>query len=86
MPTRTFTDEHGISWTVWAVVPSATSVPRANVPTPLAEGWLAFESARGDRRRLAPIPDSWEKASDSHLAQLLAKATPVATRRGRLIE
>lgn len=30
-------------------------------------GWLCFESEQGEKRRLVPIPDSWERASSEQL-------------------
>ena len=60
-------------------------VPRVRVSSVLAGGWIAFDGG-GERRRLAPIPPDWEKASDAELRELLRKATRVSARRGRLIE
>jgi hypothetical protein len=40
-------------------------------------GWLAFET-RGEKRRLAPIPDQWENSSDDELEALCNSAQPVA--------
>lgn len=42
----------------------------------LANGWLCFESAH-ERRRLAPIPDGWERMTDAELRALRAWATVV---------
>lgn len=47
------------------------------VAGPLADGWLCFESAHdGDtlRRRLVPVPPSWEHYSEPALRALLARA------------
>ncbi|MDQ3674916.1 MAG: hypothetical protein M3365_11120 [Gemmatimonadota bacterium] len=30
-------------------------------------GWLCFESASGEKRRLVPIPDGWESATPEEL-------------------
>jgi hypothetical protein len=30
-------------------------------------GWLCFESGEGEKRRLAPVPKSWETASSEQL-------------------
>ncbi|MGH7651142.1 MAG: hypothetical protein ACREMS_04805 [Gemmatimonadaceae bacterium] len=30
-------------------------------------GWLCFESERGEKRRLVPVPDSWETAAADKL-------------------
>ena len=40
-------------------------------------GWLAFET-RGEKRRLAPIPDTWEQANDAQLEALCNSAQAVA--------
>ena len=37
-----------------------------NVSPGMEDGWLAFHS-RGEKRRLAPIPDSWETLSSPQL-------------------
>lgn len=42
----------------------------------LASGWLAFECAE-EKRRLAPIPQHWERMSASELERLCARAVPV---------
>jgi hypothetical protein len=33
----------------------------------MAAGWLCFES-QGEKRRLAPVPEHWEKANEQMLA------------------
>lgn len=57
---------------------------RLRVRAPLVSGWLTFES-RGERRRLAPIPDGWEGAPLELLRAWLASAEPAPPPR-RLIE
>ena len=42
----------------------------------LRQGWLAFQSGY-ERRRLAPIPRSWESLDDTALAVLAGQATPL---------
>jgi hypothetical protein len=51
----------------------------------LADGWLAFQS-KGERRRLAPIPERWHEVDDSGLIALCRKAKKVPRRPSRLIE
>lgn len=46
----------------------------------LAAGWLCFESDSA-KRRLAPLPQAWEEASDEELAEFWRKAEPVARRK-----
>ena len=58
MALREFLDTAGMLWMVWSTVPSS----RSTVPEGLQGGWLTFESGN-ERRRLAPIPRSWEDAS-----------------------
>jgi hypothetical protein len=61
---------------------------RALIPSGMAQGWLAFESDDGDRRRLAPIPNvprAWSEASDRELRVWCAMAQPMPRSR-RLIE
>lgn len=71
MPIRDFTDAGGTHWQVWATTPM-----RGDVRPQFASGWLAFES-EAERRRLAPIPRTWEEVADGELCELLAQATAV---------
>jgi hypothetical protein len=56
--------------------------PRARVTLPgdFSNGWLCFESS-GDKRRLAPVPDAWERARDGELVEWLALAESPQSRR-----
>lgn len=60
------------------------SEPRSPVEPGMTEGWLAFEAANGERRRLAPIPGgaAWNVATDDQLRTwcTLAKAAPPSRR------
>lgn len=61
---------------------------RTRIRTGFAQGWLAFESSDGERRRLAPIPDvaeGWSTATDDQLRTWCANASPAPAAR-RLIE
>ena len=50
---------------------------RIRVSNPLmSQGWLAFE-ARGERRRLAPVPLGWEDMDDTELRGLLERAVAI---------
>lgn len=40
-------------------------------------GWLAFESEKDERRRLAPIPPDWMRCSDERLAEYCDSARQV---------
>jgi hypothetical protein len=43
----------------------------------LSQGWLAFHSAQ-EKRRLAPIPEGWERLGPVQLSALCAEATTVS--------
>ena len=74
MATRAFIDREGESWKVWETIPQDA---RGCLPS-FAKGWLTFEHAtRGERRRLAPIPEGWTDASDERLLLLCRVAEPV---------
>ena len=98
MTIRALRDEHGVEWQVWAVHPSTPArLPAADGPAGpqlrpllaphLADGWLTFESAAGERRRIVPIPAGWDALDDAMLGRLLRQATPQPhAHRRRLIE
>ena len=49
---------------------------RSSLASGVNSGWLCFE--RGvDRRRLAPIPDNWQRCSDRELEDYCRSARPV---------
>ena len=50
---------------------------RTRVSAHLCTGWLCFESAT-EKRRLVPVPPSWQRLSDRGLEELCARATAVA--------
>ncbi|MFL5579998.1 MAG: hypothetical protein ACJ8AO_06470 [Gemmatimonadaceae bacterium] len=70
---RSFADEQGVAWRVRATMP--TSRAAAALPSEFSRGWLVFESAAGDVRRLAPIPDGWQTAPSDELERLRRLAT-----------
>ena len=77
---RRFRDARGAEWTAWEVdAPHiAESAQRLVYLDPaLAEGWLAFESDRGERSRLTPLPVGWYEGTDDQLVGLLERASPV---------
>jgi hypothetical protein len=48
---------------------------RASVlPPAFSRGWLLFESERGEKRRIAPVPQKWEDEPDDRLWNLCCKA------------
>ena len=60
------------------------SSPRVVLPQDLVNGWLTFESGP-DRKRLVPVPDGWEHASEERLREWMDEAKPLPPTR-RLIE
>ncbi len=81
MGLREVRDAAGVAWNVFDVFPMARQLaPGRPTPARLApameSGWLAFQSAAGERRRVVPTPAGWEALSDAELLALLAGATP----------
>src|SRR5689334_12348767 len=78
MAYREFVDSTGQSWRAWSTVPSAGSRLRGGFD----QGWLTFERTTGDNteplRRLVPIPQDWETASDERLELLCRTAEEVS--------
>ena len=60
---------------------SETTPPqhRAPVAAEFAYGWLCFETV-GEKRRLAPVPEAWERADDETIEQWCCVAKPVTRR------
>ncbi len=80
---RRFRDEAGVEWQVLLTERSASSSARNHhLPEAFRDGWLVFESVL-EKRRLAPVPPSWESATDAELAAMCAQAVPQTPRRGR---
>lgn len=69
VPVREFIDETGDVWTVWTTFPRSD----ANVRPQYRRGWLSFQ-CESQRRRLVPIPESWEAADDDQLRSYLRRA------------
>ena len=96
MPLRDLRESSGLAWRVWDVHPTwaLPRLPDVDPSSPdgasrrpllspgLAGGWLTFESALGERRRIVPIPAGWDALDEAALADLLARATPVRPRIG----
>ena len=53
--------------------------PRAAVAEEFAHGWLCFET-RGEKRRLAPVPEQWDRADEETLEKWCAMAAPALRR------
>lgn len=76
---RTFVDGVGVEWT-------AREIASPQLPGKLATllehdrrrgGWLVFESAEGEKRRLAPYPPDWRTMSDFELERWCMRAERV---------
>jgi len=78
MASRDFDDATGTSWRVWNTVPISGAV----ITPGFEKGWLTFESSSGALRRLAPIPEGWERLSDDRLIILLRNASGVPRHTG----
>ena len=53
---------------------------RAPVAAEFAYGWLCFETL-GEKRRLAPVPEGWDRADDENIEQWCAMAKPAVRRK-----
>jgi hypothetical protein len=68
---RTFTDQHGVKWDVYAVYPEAQLSPKLRGA--FQHGWLCFDSGP-EIRRLSPIPEHWQELAATDLEQLADRA------------
>jgi hypothetical protein len=69
VPVREFHDDAGKVWTVWTTFPRSD----ANVRPQYRRGWLSFQ-CDDQRRRLVPIPESWEAADEDQMRAYLRQA------------
>ena len=72
MSMRDFTDTAGVAWRVWATTPRTPAAYEERYQS----GWLTFEDAAGNRKRLAPIPRGWEEAPPERL-ELMCRVAEV---------
>ena len=76
---RTFRDMVGVEWTAREIAgPELTG----KLATLLEHdrrrgGWLVFESAEGEKRRLVPYPPDWRTISDFELERWCMRAARV---------
>jgi hypothetical protein len=75
MPHRKLKVEND-EWDVWDVRPAV----RPHLLVSLENGWLCFQNGQ-TRKRLHPIPDGWDDASDGELGELFERAQDVAPAR-----
>ena len=73
MPYVEFTDRAGRQWRVWHTMPTAEVV--AVLPDDWKAGWLTFESGE-EKRRLAPVPEGWDRLRPERLELLCRVAKP----------
>ena len=89
---RTFTDASGTTWDVWPIYPHVSGthpqyespgiarVRLSDAPPSPPDGWLCFQSTKGARRRLMPIPGHWAAAPDEELGRLCEAAIALPPR------
>ncbi len=77
--TRSFRDEVGVEWEVCEISSPALSGALARVleHDRRRGGWLVFESADGQKRRLTPYPADWHSLSAFELARWCMRAQEV---------
>ena len=78
VPLREIRDEDGQLWQAFDVHP-VREAGTSTLAAAYTGGWLCFLSDKG-RRRVAPIPDGWEKMTDRSLRHLLSVAPPTGER------
>jgi len=54
--------------------------PRASIAEEFTYGWLCFE-CKDEKRRLAPVPEGWDRADDEMIEQWCCVAKPVTRRK-----
>lgn len=59
---------------------SEASRARANIAAEFTFGWLCFECS-SEKRRLAPVPEGWDRADDETIEQWCCTAKPVVRRK-----
>jgi hypothetical protein len=76
---RSFTDSVGLEWTVREISsPTLTQALAKLLERDRRRGgWLLFESAEGDKRRLSPYPPDWRTVSTFELERWCMRATRV---------
>lgn len=75
MALRELVDDHGIAWTVYAILPDAYD-DRIGFAAGYSRGWLCFQSA-AEKWRYLGIPRTWEALGDMELLDLMTEAIRV---------
>ena len=60
--------------------PQPLAISRATIAPEFTYGWLCFETV-GEKRRLAPVPEGWDRADDETIEQWCCGAKPVPRRK-----
>jgi hypothetical protein len=68
-----FTDRAGRLWRVWYTM--AVAEVATLLPDEWKGGWLTFESGE-EKRRLAPVPEGWDRLRPERLELLCRVAKP----------
>lgn len=76
---RDFVDTVGDTWTVREITSPELAGPLARVleHDRRRGGWLVFESADGEKRRLTPYPPDWRTMSPFEIERWCMRATRV---------
>jgi hypothetical protein len=76
---RTFTDTVGVEWTVREIAsPELTgTLAKLMEHDRRRGGWLVFENAEGEKRRLAPYPPDWRTMSNFEIERWCMRGTRV---------
>lgn len=71
---REIRDGAGVEWMIYEVQrKEGLPIGGPELPEPLRNGWLCFESAT-EKRRLTPVPLGWHILPEAELSTLLADA------------
>ena len=57
-----------------------SKISRSPIASEFASGWLCFECP-SEKRRLAPVPEGWERVDDDTIEQWCCTAKPVVRRK-----
>jgi hypothetical protein len=87
-PSRRYVDSCDVEWTVREIGnPTFTGkVAQMLQHDRRRSGWLVFESAEGEKRRLAPYPPDWRTMSAFEIERWCMRATRVPPGHARRAE
>jgi hypothetical protein len=75
---REVIDDHGIQWSVYAIIPDAYD-DRIGFAPGYGRGWLCFQSST-EKWRYLGIPARWKEFDDLALVELMSEAIKVEGR------